>query len=195
MKRSGAYRIGASADAVWLALNDPEVLSQCIEGCQSVTRTADDAFAATVKAKIGPLNTVFTADIRLADLDPPAAYTLEASVKGGAAGGFAKGSARVSLTEDGRQTLLRYDADGSVGGKLAEVGQRLIDADVRRIADDFFSRFSEVVTHAGSATERAVAPRRSLLAPILIAVAAIAGLFALLRWRRPAASRPMAKTA
>ncbi|MDB5482373.1 MAG: hypothetical protein JWO83_3426 [Caulobacteraceae bacterium] len=195
MRQSGEYRIGAPADAVWLALNDPEVLSQCIDGCQSMNRTADDAFAATVKAKIGPLSAVFTADVRLADLDPPNAYTLEASVKGGAAG-FAKGTARVSLTEEGRETLLRYDVEGNVGGKLAQVGQRLIDAAARKTADDFFARFGEIVAPAGKAAAAAApAPRPKLLASILFAVAAIAGMFALFRRRKPAARTQTEKTA
>lgn len=188
MKQSGEHRIAAPADAVWLALNDPDLLSQCIEGCQSMTRTADNAFAAVVRAKIGALSGVFAADLRLVDLDPPDAYTLEASVKGGAAG-FAKGTARVSLTQEGRETLLRYEAEGNVGGKLAEVGQRLIDAHAHRMAEDFFARFGEAVTHAGTAAaiKRAPARRPNLLAPMVIAVAAFAALFALLRWRWPAA--------
>jgi carbon monoxide dehydrogenase subunit G len=187
MKQSGEHRIGAPADAVWLALNDPEVLSQCIGGCQSMTRAGDDAFAATVKAKIGPLSATFIADVKLIDLDPPNACTIEANVKGGAAG-FAKGVVRVSLIEEGRETLLRYEVEGNVGGKLAEVGPRRIDADARRMADDFFARFGEVVTHAGTApTERAPARRSNLVRPMLVAAAAIAALFALLRWFRPAA--------
>jgi carbon monoxide dehydrogenase subunit G len=197
MRQSGEYRIGAPADAVWLALNDPEVLSQCIDGCQSMSRTADDAFAATVKAKIGPLSATFTADVRLADLDPPNAYTLEASVKGGAAG-FAKGTARVSLSQGARETLLRYEVEGNVGGKLAQVGQRLIDAAARKTADDFFARFGEIVAPGGTAataTAPARAPRPKLLAPILIAVAAIAGMFALFRRRKPAAPTQTEKTA
>jgi carbon monoxide dehydrogenase subunit G len=196
MRQSGEYRIAAPADAVWLALNDPEVLSQCIDGCQSMSRTADDAFAATVKAKIGPLSATFTADVRLADLDPPNAYTLEASVKGGAAG-FAKGTARVSLSQEGRETLLRYDIEGNVGGKLAQVGQRLIDAAARKTADDFFARFGEIVVPGGkaAAAESAPALRTRLLAPILIAVAAIAGMFALFRRRKPAGQPKTEKTA
>lgn len=194
MRQSGEHRIEARADAVWLALNDPEVLSQCIDGCQSMTRNGDDAFAATVKAKIGPLSAVFTVDVTLADIDPPNAYTLQASVKGGAAG-FAKGSARVSLTEEGRDTLLRYDVEGNVGGKLAQVGQRLIDAAARKTADDFFARFSEIVAPTAPAAAAAPAPRPHLLAPILLGVAAIAGLFALLRRRKPAARAQTEKTA
>jgi hypothetical protein len=189
MRQSGEYRIGAPADAVWLALNDPEVLSQCIDGCQSMTRTGDDSFAATVKAKIGPLSATFNADVKLADLDPPNAYTLEANVKGGAAG-FGKGTARVSLAEEGRETVLRYDVEGNVGGKLAQVGQRLIDAGARKMADDFFARFSEIVAptkEAPAIAAEADAPQLTKgLTAILLVLAAIAGLFALFRISRPA---------
>ncbi len=117
MRQRGEYRIGARADAVWLALNDPEVLSLCIEGCQSMTRVGDGAYAATVKATIGGLSAVFTADVTLTDMDPPYAYTLQADISGGAAG-FAKGSAHVSLTEEGRGTLLRYEVEGTSAASL-----------------------------------------------------------------------------
>ena len=191
MKQSGEHRIGAPADAVWLALNDPDVLSQCIDGCQSMTRAGDDAFAATVRRRIGELNAVFIADVKLADVDPPNAYTLDASVKAGAAG-FVKGTARISLTEEGRDTLLRYEVEGNVGGKLAEVGERVIDAAARKAADDFFARFGEVLAPEGAAMrEPAPAARPNLLPPTLIAVAAIAALLALLRWGRPSPGRKL----
>ncbi len=144
MQQSGEYRIGAKAEAVWCALNDPEVLAQCIEGCESLTRVGDDAFAAVVKARIGPLSATFTGEVKLADLNPPTSYTLMVSAKGGAAG-FGKGTARVSLSETGGETLLRYQVEGNVGGKLAQVGQRLIDGAARKMADDFFARFGEIV--------------------------------------------------
>ena len=104
MRQSGEYLIGASADVVWRALNDPEVLAQCIDGCQSMTRTADDAFTASVKMKIGPLSAVFDGEVKLADIVPPTSYTLQGSVKGGAAG-FAVGqvlAVRVGLAGDAR---------------------------------------------------------------------------------------------
>lgn len=142
MQQTGEYRIGAPRDAVWTALNDPDVLARCIEGCQSMVRTADDAFAASVKAKVGPVSATFKADLTLTDVSAPDSYTLNANVKGGAAG-FGKGIARVSLVPDGTTTLLRYEVEGQVGGKLAQVGQRLIDAATRKMADDFFARFGE----------------------------------------------------
>ena len=144
MQQTGEYRIGAPRDAVWTALNDPDVLARCIEGCQSMVRTADDAFAASVKAKVGPVNATFQADLTLTDIKPPDSYTLNANVKGGAAG-FGKGVARVSLMPEGAATLLRYEVEGQVGGKLAQVGQRLIDAATRKMADDFFAKFGDDV--------------------------------------------------
>lgn len=144
MQQSGEYRIGAARAAVWEALNDPQVLSRCIDGCESMTRTGDDTFTAVVRARIGPVNASFNAEVKLADLDPPNGYTLQGSVKGGIAG-FGRGTARVSLSDDGDGTLLKYDVDGNVGGKLAQVGQRLIDGAARKMADDFFAAFSEIV--------------------------------------------------
>ncbi len=154
VQQSGEFRIAAPREAVWRALNDPAVLMQCIDGCQSMTRVADDAFAAKVKAKIGPVSASFDADLTLTDQDPPSAYTLHAAVKGGAAG-FGKGVARVSLTEEEGVTSLRYEVEGNVGGKLAQVGSRLIDGAARKMANDFFGRLGEVVAPGGT---QAVAP-------------------------------------
>lgn len=173
MQQTGEYRIGAAADAVWDALNDPEILSQCIEGCQSMTRTGDDAFAAVVKARIGPLSATFNADIKLADLNPPTSYTLEGSVKGGAAG-FGKGTAKVTLTPDGDVTVLSYVVEGNVGGKLAQVGQRLIDAGARKMADDFFAKFSELVAPTPQAAPDAPAKAPSGLVTAILAAAGAA---------------------
>ncbi len=144
MQQTGEFRIAAPREKVWHALNDPDVLAQCIEGCQSMTKVADAAYTTSIKAKVGPVSATFGADITLADLDPPSGYTLTANVKGGAAG-FAKGTARVALADDAGATLLRYQVDGNVGGKLAQVGSRLIDAAARKMADDFFRRFTQVL--------------------------------------------------
>jgi carbon monoxide dehydrogenase subunit G len=172
MQQSGEYRIDAKPDAVWRALNDPEVLQRCIDGCQSMTRVADDAFTAVVQARIGPLSATFTGDVRLVDLNPPHACTIEASAKGGAAG-FGKGEAKVTLDVDGGGTLLRYEAEGTVGGKLAQVGQRLIDGVVRKMADDFFGRFGEVVG-GGPAEKPAAKPASRLWMWILGGVIVLA---------------------
>lgn len=156
MQQTGEYRIAAAREKVWLALNDPQVLAQCIEGCQSMTKVAEDAYTTSIKAKVGPVSATFSADLSLADLDPPSSYTLNGSVKGGAAG-FGKGAARVSLVDDSGATILRYQVDASVGGKLAQVGSRLIDAAARKMADDFFRRFGEVVAPGG--TQQIVVPK------------------------------------
>ena len=153
MEQTGEYRIAAPRDQVWAALNDPEVLQQCIDGCQSMTQTGDVTYIAAVKAKIGPVSALFTADLELADLDPPNSYTINASAKGGAAG-FGKGAAGVTLRDDGPAdgtaderagTLLTYTVQANVGGKLAQIGSRLIDGAARKMADDFFAKFSTLV--------------------------------------------------
>jgi uncharacterized protein len=178
MQQSGEHRIAAPLATVWQALNDPDVLCRCIEGCQSLERVGDDAFKAAVKAKVGPVSALFTADIKLADVDPPHAYTLQGSVKGGPAG-FGKGTAKVRLAAADDGTLLTYDVEGSVGGKLAQVGQRLIDGAARKMADDFFARFSEVVGSAGASAPRAEAAagaparRRSPVLWFTLAAAAV----------------------
>ena len=188
MRQSGEYLIGASADVVWRALNDPEVLSQCIDGCQSMTRTADDAFTASVKMKIGPLSAVFDGEVKLADIVPPTSYTLQGSVRGGAAG-FGKGSAKVSLSEQEGGTLLTYEVEGNVGGKLAQIGQRLIDGAARKLADDFFAKFSELVAPTPIAAEAPTPVAAENSRPPWIAIgamiaASIAGILYLLFGRR-----------
>jgi carbon monoxide dehydrogenase subunit G len=149
MQQSGEHRIEAPIDQVWRALNDPEVLARCIEGCESLERIGDNAFKAKVKARVGPVSALFSGDIAMTDIDPPHAYTLQASAQGGAAG-VAKGVAKVRLTEDGAVTVLTYDVEGSVGGKLAQVGQRLIDGAARKMAYDFFAAFSAQVSEANA---------------------------------------------
>jgi carbon monoxide dehydrogenase subunit G len=140
VEQTGEYRIAAIREQVWAGLNDPAVLARCIDGCQSMERVGDDQFDASVKARVGPVSALFNAELRLEAIEPPHAYTLNAQVKGGAAG-FARGSARVELEEAGAETILRYTIKANVGGKLAQVGSRLIDAAARKMADDFFSAF------------------------------------------------------
>jgi len=143
MEQSGEHRIEAPATAVWAALNDPDVLARCIAGCQSMEKLSDTEFRAKAKARVGPVSALFDAELTLSDLDPPHAYTLSGQVKGGAAG-FGRGSARVELVEDGGATLLRYQVRGSVGGKLAQIGSRLVEGSARKLADDFFAAFAEI---------------------------------------------------
>ncbi len=148
MEQTGEYRISASRDEVWAALNDPEVLGTCITGCQDVTQIDDEHFDVRVKARIGPVSATFDAALELGDLNPPASYVIQGNVKGGAAG-FAKGSASVSLTEAGDETVLSYTVNANVGGKLAQVGSRLVDGAARKMADEFFEAFSERLSGAG----------------------------------------------
>jgi carbon monoxide dehydrogenase subunit G len=191
MQQSGEYRIGAPRPRVWDALNDPEVLKACIEGCESLTRTADDAFEAVVKVKVGPLSATFTGEVKLTDLDPPNGYSLNVSAKGGAAG-FGRGTARVALAEDGPDTILTYHGEGNVGGKLAQIGQRLIDGAARKTADDFFTTFREIVAPPAAAPAEAASPptamaparRGPVLIWIAVAAALGAGLAALVVWPR-----------
>lgn len=134
--------------AVWDALNDPDVLGTCITGCQEVTRVDEHNFNVRVKAKVGPVSATFQAALELKDLDPPRSYVIEGGVKGGAAG-FGKGTASVQLEESGTEaaprTLLNYTVNASVGGKLAQIGSRLVDGAARKMADEFFSAFSKRV--------------------------------------------------
>ena len=126
MEMTGEYRIPASREQVWAALNDPEILKASIPGCESLERTGENGFTAAVVAKVGPVRARFTGAVTLQDLDPPNGYTISGEGKGGAAG-FAKGDARVRLAEDGGATLLSYEVTANVGGKLAQLGSRLID--------------------------------------------------------------------
>ena len=185
MEQTGEYRIEAPAAKVWQALNDPDVLARSIDGCESMERTGDNAFKARVRARVGPVSAVFEGEVALSDIDPPRAYTLSGQVKGGPAG-FGKGTAKVELVADGQATLLRYRVEGSVGGKLAQIGQRLIDAAARKMADDFFARFAGIVgpapaevPAAGPAPTRGFARSRLVWiagAAILAAAAAVAAL-------------------
>jgi carbon monoxide dehydrogenase subunit G len=144
VEQTGEYRIAAPREAVWRALNDPEILRGCIAGCLSMDQVGETSFEAKVKAKIGPVSATFDTRLEIEDPIEPESYRLCGNVKGGAAG-FAKGEARVQLSEEDGATLLRYTVVGHVGGKLAQVGSRLIDAVTRKIADDFFSAFGEQV--------------------------------------------------
>ncbi len=149
LEQDGEYLINAAREQVWEALNDPDVLGACIPGCQEITRTDDTHFSARVKAKVGPVSATFTADMELTELNPPASYVIVGGVKGGAAG-FGKGEASVNLTEesadDGAVTKLTYSVKASVGGKLAQVGSRLVDGAARKMADDFFAGFVRLLS-------------------------------------------------
>ena len=154
MNFTGRYAIPAPAEAVWIALNDPEVLKACIPGCEQIEKTSPTDFAATATLKIGPVKATFRGKVKLSDLDPPYRCKLSGEGQGGVAG-FAKGNADIELAADGGSTVLTYAATASVGGKLAQIGQRLIDGAAKQIADDFFGRFSQALAaaHAAPALE------------------------------------------
>jgi hypothetical protein len=147
MDFTGRYQIPATPASVWIALNDPEVLKACVPGCQALAKSDDNHFAATATLKIGPVKATFKAAIALSEMDPPHRCVLKGEGQGGVAG-FARGEAEVLLTPDGEGTLLTYNAKATVGGKLAQIGQRLIDGAAKQIADDFFSRFAATLSPA-----------------------------------------------
>ncbi|TYC58672.1 carbon monoxide dehydrogenase subunit G [Rhodobacterales bacterium] len=144
MEMNGSHRIPAKRETVWEALNDPEILKECIPGCESLEKTSDTEMTAAVTSKIGPVKAKFKGAVTLENMNPPESYTIAGEGKGGVAG-FAKGSADVKLTEDGDGTILTYDAKAQVGGKLAQLGSRLIDSTARKMAEEFFTKFSEKV--------------------------------------------------
>jgi len=146
MQMTDSQRIPASRDKVWAALNDPAVLKQCIPGCQSLEMTAPNEMTATVVIKVGPVKAGFAGKVTLSDLDPPNGYRITGEGSGGVAG-FAKGGATVRLeAESADATMLHYEVDAQIGGKLAQLGGRLIDSTARKLAGEFFAAFARVVS-------------------------------------------------
>ena len=144
MKLSGSYQINLSKEKVWEALNDPEILKQAIPGCEEFTKNSDTEFTATATNKIGPFNASFTGDIELTDLDPPNSYKITGS--GNSPVGFASGEATVKLEDNEKGTNLIYEVEANVGGKIAQVGSRLIDMTAKKMADVFFGKFSDLIS-------------------------------------------------
>ena len=152
MDFSGEYRIPAPRQKVWEALNDPAILQQAIPGCETLEKTSDTEMKAQVRMRIGPVSARFGGKVTLSDFDPPNSYRISGEGQGGAAG-FAKGGAVVKLAEDGGDTVLTYNADAQVGGKIAQLGGRLIDSTAKKLADDFFQKFTTVVGGGGAAAD------------------------------------------
>jgi uncharacterized protein len=149
MQMNDSQRIAASKQKVWEALNNPDILKQCIPGCQSLDMSGSNEMTATVVLKVGPVKATFGGKVTLSDLDPPSSYRISGEGNGGIAG-FAKGGALVTLSEEGPDaTILSYQVDAQIGGKLAQLGGRLIDSTAKKLAGQFFSSFGELV--AGSA--------------------------------------------
>jgi uncharacterized protein len=173
MDMTGDYRIAAPRWKVWEALNDPQVLRACIPGCETVDKISDTEFTARVTARVGPVSAKFGGKVTLSDLDPPNGYRISGEGQGAAAG-FAKGGATVHLADDGAGTLLSYKVEAQVGGKLAQIGSRLIEGSARKMADDFFGRFAAAVTQE-SAADIAPAATEAITDPQGAALMAAAG--------------------
>ena len=145
MQMNDSQRIPASKEKVWAALNDPQVLKQCIPGCQNLEMSSPTEMTATVVFRVGPVKATFGGKVTLSDLDPPNSYRISGEGSGGVAG-FAKGGAAVRLeSESPDVTILHYDVDAQIGGKLAQLGQRLVNGAAKKLADDFFKNFAAAV--------------------------------------------------
>jgi carbon monoxide dehydrogenase subunit G len=143
MTMTGEVQLGASREKVWDKLNDPEILKQCVPGCEQLDRIGDNEFQAVATVKVGPVKARWKGKIKLSDFDPPNSYRITGEGEGGVAG-FAKGGAVVSLADKDGGTLLSYNVEAQIGGKLAQLGQRLINSAAKKTADDFFERFKVV---------------------------------------------------
>src|SRR6202163_1609838 len=144
MTMNGEVQLAAPREAVWAKLNDPEVLKVCIPGCEELEKTDDGGFRATAKMKVGPVSARFKGKVNLTDLDPPNGYKISGEGEGGIAG-FAKGGAVVALSPKDGGTLLTYNVEAQIGGKRAQLGQRLIAGAAKKMADDFFAKFAAAV--------------------------------------------------
>lgn len=174
MEMSGERRIPASRAQVWQALNDPEALKAAIPGCESIEKVSDTELTARLALKIGPMAAKFSAKVHLENLNPPASYTISGEGNGGAMG-FAKGGADVALEEAGPdETILRYQVKAQVGGKMAQLGARLIDSTAKQMSDQFFDRFAAGLTPAPAAADG------SAPAPVAPAPAGAISIFSLI---------------
>jgi carbon monoxide dehydrogenase subunit G len=164
MDMSGEYKIAAPRERVWAALNDADILRRAIPGCEELNKLSDTELEAAAKAKIGPVSARFKGKVTLSDLNPPESYTLTG--EGSGAAGFAKGEAKVVLTPNGEATVLRYTVKATIGGKLAQLGQRLVDGAAKKMADEFFDKFSDLaggkIAPPAPAPVKAEAPRAAL---------------------------------
>ena len=158
MKLSGSYQINLEKQKVWEALNDPEILRQAIPGCEEFTKNSDTEFTAKATNKIGPFNASFTGDVELKDLNPPNSYKISGS--GNSPVGFASGEASVKLEDHQNGTKLIYEVEANVGGKIAQVGSRLIDMTAKKMADIFFGKFSELISTDDSTSSEQISEKK-----------------------------------
>src|SRR5271157_1194307 len=164
MTMTGDVTLPADRPKVWALLNDPEVLKSCIPGCESLEKTGDNGFAAVVKTKIGPVSATFRGKVELSDLTPLVGYTIKGEGEGGGAG-FAKGGAKVSPADAPGGTLLHYDVEANVGGKIAQLGARLIDGVAKNMADKFFANFAAIAAAGAASAATPTAPSVAPAAP------------------------------
>ena len=157
MDMTGEQRIPAPKQVVWDALNDVEALKASIPGCKEVEKKSDTEFSALVQVAVGPVKATFKGEVTLSDIDAPNGYTLTGQGSGGAAG-FGKGSAEVTLTEENGETIVSYNAHASVSGKLAQIGQRLIDSTAKKLTKQFFENFAAYITAEGEELKEEAAP-------------------------------------
>src|SRR5271166_2735394 len=172
MTMTGDVTLPADRPKVWALLNDPEVLKACIPGCESLEKTGDNGFAAVVKTKIGPVSTTFRGKVELSDLTPLVGYTIKGEGEGGVAG-FAKGGAKVSLADAPSGTLLHYDVEANVGGKIAQLGSRLIDGVAKNMADKFFANFAAIAAAGAAPAAASTAPSIAAAASAVESPAAV----------------------
>ena len=166
MDMTGERRIPAPRQLVWDALNDPAVLRAAIPGCKTLEKTSDSDLKATAAVRIGPISAAFTGKVQLLDLDPPNSYRIAGEGQGGVAG-FANGGAVVRLADDGADTVLTYEVKAQVGGKIAQLGARLIDATAKQMADQFFDKFSAEVSAMSHNPPRWRSPNRATTSPAM----------------------------
>jgi carbon monoxide dehydrogenase subunit G len=160
MDMNDSQRIEAPRNVVWAALNDPEVLKQCIPGCESIEKLSDTQMEAASTLRIGPIKASFKGKVTFSDIDPPNGYTISGEGSGGMAG-HAKGGARVTLVADGAATILNYEVKAEVGGKIAQLGGRLIDATSKKLAGEFFEKFGAIVVASHAPEAEVVAPAKT----------------------------------
>jgi hypothetical protein len=192
MEMKGSRGVPTDLDTTWRALNDPEVLRACIPGCESIDRVSDTEYRLAMTARVGPVSAKFTGRLLLADIVAPRSYTLKFEGQGGAAG-FANGTAKVELSPVDTNTRIDYAASAQVGGKLAQIGSRLIDGAAAKVADDFFARFGERAggsppSPAGAAETpppELASALRTMRIRLLLAALIVAGI-AIYWWLRPA---------
>lgn len=185
MEMTGEQLIPLPQQRVWEALNDPEILKACISGCESITRVSDLEYKVVMTAAIGPVKAKFSGKLVLADLNPPDSYTIAFEGSGGAAG-FGKGSAQVMLAPDGSGTRLTYKATATVGGKLAQIGSRLIDGVAKKMSEDFFAEFNRTVAPAPAVQASRRARRATVPAWVWVAAGGIVLLAVILLLMKPA---------